>query len=249
MKDPLKHLQDHSKETVLNEDERMSLRRSLMEHIDKNPIKVPDPKKKVVSPWISKFSLLALSALALFIVVGGSISMAAEGTLPGDTLYPVKRMVNEQVKGFFTFSSESKAEFEATLAARRLEEAERLENDAQLSEETHLELKHDFEKHMNQFSAQVKVLQENKAEEGVSKVQKHLETSVQNHKKMWKKFAENNAKIDSAFSTTVIATSTHATSTVNASTTSQSEKKKPEVKVDINSTIHVDVPGVDIKIR
>lgn len=64
--------------------------------------------------------------LIIALVMGGSVSYAAENTLPGDALYPVKVYVNENARGAIAFSDKSKAELAVELANRRLEEAGKL---------------------------------------------------------------------------------------------------------------------------
>src|SRR3990167_7091842 len=82
----------------------------------------PSPYFSFVTPRF------AVPVLVLIIVVGGGgISYAAEGTLPGDLLYPVKITVNESVRGALAFSAASKAEWHATAAERRMVEVETLE--------------------------------------------------------------------------------------------------------------------------
>ena len=62
----------------------------------------------------------AIASLFILIFVGASTSYAAEMALPGDILYPVKAVVNENVVSALAFSEEAKANRSATLALRRL---------------------------------------------------------------------------------------------------------------------------------
>ena len=80
-------------------------------------------------------------ATSLVIVIAGVSSIsAAEGTIPGDLLYPVKVHVNEEVRALFALSSQSKAELEVSRLTRRLEEAEQLAVQGKLSAEAESEL-------------------------------------------------------------------------------------------------------------
>lgn len=81
----------------------------------------------------SRFMIAGMAALAL--MVTGGTSYAAQGSVPGDTLYPVKVEVNETVRSAFAFSNEAKAVLQAKLAAERLEEAETLAARGQLNAE------------------------------------------------------------------------------------------------------------------
>lgn len=71
----------------------------------------------------------------LGLLMGGSASFAAENTVPGEVLYPVKVHVNETVRGTFAVTPKAKAEWEVRLVERRLEEVEELATDTDVSEE------------------------------------------------------------------------------------------------------------------
>ncbi|MEK7068633.1 MAG: DUF5667 domain-containing protein [Patescibacteria group bacterium] len=67
-----------------------------------------------------------LAPLAIVLLVGSGTAYAAEGSLPGGVLYPVKIYVNEELAVSLTRSPEAKAEVHATIAERRLGEAQEL---------------------------------------------------------------------------------------------------------------------------
>ncbi|MDP2586482.1 MAG: DUF5667 domain-containing protein [Candidatus Komeilibacteria bacterium] len=73
--------------------------------------------------------------IATLLAVTGGISLAAEGSLPGQTLYPVKLGVNEQVKSALTFGSENEAHWSIEQAMRRLGETVNLSANSELSAE------------------------------------------------------------------------------------------------------------------
>lgn len=75
----------------------------------------------------------AIIAALIIALLGGGTSIAANNSLPGDFLYPVKVDVNEKVAGAFQFSPEAKANWEAKLAEVRLDEAAKLAADSKLS--------------------------------------------------------------------------------------------------------------------
>jgi hypothetical protein len=101
----------------------------------------------VPSPLHFVLPRVATLALTLVFVVGGGTAYAAQGALPGDTLYPVKRALNERVEAVFALSEMAKIKLDARLAARRLAEASALSREGRLSEETEQELAADFDKH------------------------------------------------------------------------------------------------------
>lgn len=76
-----------------------------------------------------------IAGLLILFTAGGGISYAAEGSLPGDTLYPVKVHVNEKVQSALALSDESEARLQTRLVERRLHEAESLAENNELNEE------------------------------------------------------------------------------------------------------------------
>lgn len=75
-------------------------------------------------------------AVLLLVTFTGGVSYAAESSLPGDFLYPVKINVTEEIRGAFQWNSESKAEWELERMERRLQEAENLSEAGRLQVET-----------------------------------------------------------------------------------------------------------------
>lgn len=75
---------------------------------------------------LARFWKPAFAAMLIIITIGSGVSFAAENTLPGDVLYPIKIKVNEEVRSALSLSSESKASWAARRLERRLEEFEKL---------------------------------------------------------------------------------------------------------------------------
>lgn len=82
--------------------------------------------------------------ILLVLAAGGGISLAAENSLPGDVLYPVK-IFSEETRGFLIFTPEARADWEVKLTERRLEEMTRLAAKSRLSEAAAGELGNKFE--------------------------------------------------------------------------------------------------------
>jgi hypothetical protein len=66
------------------------------------------------------------SMLLMLVVLSGVTASATTGALPGDTLYPLKVNLMEPMRGFFAFSREDKATWQAALTDTRLREVEQL---------------------------------------------------------------------------------------------------------------------------
>src|SRR5688500_13589881 len=90
-------------------------------------------------------------ALVIALLLTGGASVAADQALPGDTLYPFKVHVNEQVSGWVAVSDEARAELDAWRAGRRLAEAEELVVKNRIDAETRADLEARFDAHAEKF--------------------------------------------------------------------------------------------------
>ena len=98
----------------------------------------------------------ALGAFLIFILTGGTLAYSAEGTVPGDLLYPVKVNVTEPIRDVLATTPSAKAEWDAAKAARRLSEAETLANRNKLTPEYRAEIEKNFNTNVSAFHTIVK---------------------------------------------------------------------------------------------
>ena len=123
----------------------------------------------VESPWVFSFQFVrarALAAMAVLVVfVGSSTAYAAQGTLPGDLLYPVKIHITEPVEVALAKTPEARANVEAGLAKRRVAEAQQLEADGRLDIVVSEEIEKNFDKHAARALA-LSVIEAHKGERG-----------------------------------------------------------------------------------
>ncbi len=75
--------------------------------------------------WRQRMGLRLVAVFAAFAVALSGVAAASSGSLPGDTLYPVKRAV-EQGRVLLARNDETRAEVYADLAEKRLTETETL---------------------------------------------------------------------------------------------------------------------------
>jgi hypothetical protein len=80
--------------------------------------------------WSSTFVVAAL----ILMLAGGGVAFAAEATLPGDTLYPVKVELTEPLRDSLAFSASTKAYLEELKIQRRLKEAAKLAAEGRLTD-------------------------------------------------------------------------------------------------------------------
>ena len=148
-----KLIREAARRESLTTDERRKMQYVIREYAAFKPRRVPStPKPFWVVSWERARARLArpiaavgVAAAVLFVGAGG-VAYAAEGTLPGDTLYPVKVDVSEPVQTFFT-PAKNQAAWQMTLAGRRLEEGAALAARDALSTSTALSLSTKYETH------------------------------------------------------------------------------------------------------
>lgn len=180
------------KKIVLTEHERNAVRLRIREAFKATPVTFSEISRHP----IGKISITTSSLYALFVNIknnrmaplalglimalslGGSVAAAAEQSLPGDTLYPVKISVNEEIQSAFAFSDEARAEFETKRAERRLEEASRLSKEGRLNAETRVELETQLATHIQNAESRVAKLKARGRAENSSHIETKLETSL-----------------------------------------------------------------------
>lgn len=93
--------------------------------------------RPVPSPFAFSFFAKGLAALLIVTLLGGgSLAYAAEGALPGDTLYTMKVSVNEPARAVVVArTKETKASWHVTLIKRRVGEATKLSETGAMTEE------------------------------------------------------------------------------------------------------------------
>lgn len=114
----------------MTEDEKIRMKNVVFAHVANNPL----AKKAEIfeSPYARFFKwhftggAVAAFSVAAFFILAGVTSGVAENALPGDTLYPIKVNVNEQLVKGLSFGNEAKARAYASIAERRLVEIEQL---------------------------------------------------------------------------------------------------------------------------
>ena len=122
------------------------------------------PAQPIKSPYqhffYSRFAYAVAGALLMLLITGSSVTLAAEGSLPGDLLYPVKIYVTEPVHTALLTTEVQKAQWAGEQVVRRLDEAEVLSTQGRLSTTTMQTLKDHVEKSTNEFHAIVQSSEE-----------------------------------------------------------------------------------------
>lgn len=98
----------------------------------------------------------------LLFVVG--VPALAERSLPGDILYPMKVMVNEEVRSTLAFSPYAKVEWEAARLERRLSEARLLAQEGRLTEDAERKVAEAVKEHSDTAQETILALRETDTE-------------------------------------------------------------------------------------
>ncbi|MFA5831656.1 MAG: DUF5667 domain-containing protein [Candidatus Paceibacterota bacterium] len=130
-------------------------------------------------------------AIIIALLLGGGTSFAAENSLPGDILYPVKVHVNENVQEVIAVSNEAEAKLQAKLAVRRLDEAEKLAMEGKLSAETSADLKTRFEEHSESSKEHRIKTEESGKTDAAASISSDTEVSLEMHKKLLEDMEES----------------------------------------------------------
>jgi hypothetical protein len=110
-------------------DRKRAARLRMMQALDKRTSRRPNPLKSLLLATVKSSRRWAVVATALVVAlsVGGTGTvLASSETIPGDTLYPVKR-VSEQAQFLMIFSDEKEADLHAELLERRVQEMEEVQ--------------------------------------------------------------------------------------------------------------------------
>lgn len=89
------------------------------------------------SSWLHLFPFhfqlpIPVLGIMLALVLGTGTAFAAEQALPGETLYPVKIYVNEEVRAALALSPKQKAQWQFEVAERRAAEAQKIQAQGRL---------------------------------------------------------------------------------------------------------------------
>jgi hypothetical protein len=138
----------------LTEVEREKMRFLLREYAGMKPVRESaGPRTRARAVFIDTWLIylrrpasIALTAVLVLTLSSSGIAYAAEGALPGDTLYPIKVAVVEPVRLALAASPEASAALQMKFAERRVDEAATLASKGKLGGETEAALVANFTK-------------------------------------------------------------------------------------------------------
>jgi len=139
------HLQKETEHLRLTDAEKSAMRMRLQAAMGVMPV----AKAPTKSPyqWILAPRSFALAVVAFLLVVSTGTTYAAEGSLPGGVLYPVKTNVIEPLTVALAPTVAAKAEANATIATTRVQEAQTLAADGTLTPAVAAEISTNYNEH------------------------------------------------------------------------------------------------------
>lgn len=181
---------------------REQTRAFLREYVQLRPLREP-ARTETSSGWFIRVTQLTVSyirpvpALAALLVffVSGSTALAAEGALPGDTLYPIKVSVNEQFRSALAFSTEAQGAWEVERTERRLEEASRLAAADALDETKRAEIETRLEAHTSAAEAAATTLAEQSQVAEAAELESRLAATLAVHGEALRSIRERSSRL------------------------------------------------------
>ncbi len=169
------------KQVSLTTEEKGALRASVARAIQ---IAKSKPRPSMFYSGIQHGLRIGLSTFIFIIFVGGSVSVVADNSMPGDPLYPIKISFNEKVKGSMIKNPEDKISYQKTLIDNRLNEIKTLAASKTLTKAKQETAQRALDTHIQALSDQ---LSNAKPDEAL-KVTASLEQSLKTQKEDLKKY-------------------------------------------------------------
>ncbi len=127
---------------------------------------------------------------------GGGASIAAQSSLPGDALYPVKVGINEKVAGAFKFSDEARAAWDSNLAGVRLDEAAKLALENKLGADWETKLGTAFKLHADSAEARIEKIKNSGNVKAAATLAGELEAKLRVRSEVLARIKDGGKKID-----------------------------------------------------
>lgn len=164
-------LQKIAARTRLKAAERSELRERILTYMEYHPL--PKSRRSLAESIESQpfvfvnfntiYTRVAAGVFALLLVA--VIPIAAERSVPGDVLYPIKTNINEGVRAQFANSPYEKVAFETELLERRVAEARLLARNGELTEEVEAAIAETVKNHAHAAQQGIAELKESDADE------------------------------------------------------------------------------------
>jgi len=198
----IKDIFEYSNKITLTPSEKDGVKRTLLAHMDMNPVRVGLGERLKYQRSQNKFKLMPL-ILAILLTFSGGTALAANSALPGDLLYPVKVGMNEKIRGVLAFTSEAEAGYQGDLAVRRIEEIEQLIAEGKLEVTLKEKIEESFEKHSEKTLNLIEELEAKGNFEAAAAVGARFEASLKAHDELIARISDNSEFIRARLESTL----------------------------------------------
>ncbi len=152
------------KEITLTTEEKGVLRASVARAIQ---MARPVSQESLLQLGIRHGLRIGLSTFLFIVFVGGSVSVVADSSLPGDPLYSFKINVNEEIKGAFLSTPQEKLSWEKRRIDNRLNEIKTLASTQTLTKEKQAKAQQALDTHLAKVSTELATLSEKEPNEAL----------------------------------------------------------------------------------
>ncbi len=181
MNNPLNHIKKEAQHIRLSEQEKAYMRAHIFERVGASRRAQEAMRRGRSSRWFVFSARYSMALASVFLMlVGGTTTYAAQGSLPGGMLYPVKIYVNETIKEKLAVSNEAKMSYHTAIAQERLKEAETLASEGRLDARATIAIEENFNDHVAKAEQIAVDLEESDPAAGVE-VQVTLDSSIEAH--------------------------------------------------------------------
>lgn len=188
MRNLFKQLKKGSREVRLTTEEKNVMRQTLMQFARENPaVRTSQTKnpRGVPSPYSFMRKTRGYRVVSATIIggllIGGTVSFAAEGVLPGNVLYPVKTQVNERVRGLVATTPHAKAEWDIALVERRLSEMKEVGSLESVPSDTKEFARENVKKYTERAQKRIAEFDDNDDDEEALEIAENLARVLQAH--------------------------------------------------------------------
>ncbi|MBI5078217.1 MAG: hypothetical protein HZB11_02545 [Candidatus Yonathbacteria bacterium] len=231
MKHIIKQIKKGAKYTRLSVVEKAAIKSQLLHYAKTHPARAEANYLPAVPSHFELNNFRNKKSISILIIGGlltfGSVSLAAENTVPGDALYAVKIHINEQVRAAVAVTPKAKAEWDVRKAERRLEEVEKLALTPNVSSEIKIVAEENFNASANKVEERIANFEkEDDSEEAIGTAEK-LAEMLRKHEGVFdkKSFGKDVTVSDSSFA--------------SASTTGAEKSASPDLEVKRTSIDNV----------
>ena len=159
--------------------------------------------------------VLAAGSVISALLIGSTVSYAAEGALPGDILYPIKVSINEPVRIALAQTSYTKAVVEVDLVDRRLQEAEQLAVEGRLTTETKISLEAGMNEHVGNVESYMASIKAEGEVADSSQIISDMEATLSAHGQVLSAIAQQAPENDERENVVQLAAAVSARTTLN----------------------------------